>query len=373
MDFRTIFQLRNKKVWWIDVIFYFVIALLTATIICYLVFLVKNIFQRRDIAEAEYKLTTVGTADQLTQEQKVILYKAKIKDFGNLIQNHEFASNIFYLMQDNTQPKVWFSQFNLDAKAKQVQVSGIAEDMDMVARQTSTFEKNEYIQKFENLNSTLSEDGRIAFNFSLSMNPRIFSYAVNRANQAVQEEKENVVVVSGSISQVENQPEEGSSENSEGSTTPVEGGEVLPKSSDKMIFSFSTPVGSEEIIGQIDHTGHTILLNFTSGTDITNLTPLIIISDKARVYPETGVPQNFTNPIDYQVTAEDGTTQNYVVSAQIVKSAEEIAEEQKKEKNMGLVIFLLIVASVVLVAVSGLMAFIYIRRRQNKKQRSVKK
>jgi hypothetical protein len=124
-----------------------------------------------------------------------------------------------------------------------------------------------------------------------------------------------------------------------------------------MIFSFSTPVGSEEIIGQIDHTGHTILLNFTSGTDITNLTPLIIISDKARVYPETGVPQNFTNPIDYQVTAEDGTTQNYVVSAQIVKSAQEIAEEQKKEKNMGLVIFLLIVASVVLVAVSGLMAF----------------
>jgi hypothetical protein len=119
MDFRTIFQLRNKKVWWIDVIFYFVIALLTATIICYLVFLVKNIFQRRDIAEAEYKLTTVGTADQLTQEQKVILYKAKIKDFGNLIQNHEFASNIFYLMQDNTQPKVWFSQFNLMTRKDQ--------------------------------------------------------------------------------------------------------------------------------------------------------------------------------------------------------------------------------------------------------------
>jgi hypothetical protein len=370
MDFRTIFQLRNRKIWWVDVIFYFVIALLTATVICYLVFLVKNIFQRRDIASAEYDLTTVGTADQLAQEQKVILYKAKIKDFGNLVQNHEFASNVFYFMQDNTQPRVWFSQFNLDANANQIQVSGIADDMDMVARQTSTLEKNEYVGKFENLNSTLAQDGRIAFNFSLSMNPKIFSYAVNKVRQVEEETKDNVIVVSGSISQVEGQ--EGQ-QPTEGATTPTEGEQAAPKSSDKMIFSFSVPVGSEEIVGQIDHLNHTILLRFTTGTSITSLTPVIITSDKARVYPDSGVPQDLTNPVNYQVTAEDGSTQNYVVSAEIVKTAEEIAKEQQKEKNMGLVIFLLIVASVVMAAVSGLMAFIYIRRRQNKKQRSAKK
>ena len=40
MDFSVIFQLRTKKFWWMDVIFYFVIYLLIATVLCYFIFLI---------------------------------------------------------------------------------------------------------------------------------------------------------------------------------------------------------------------------------------------------------------------------------------------------------------------------------------------
>ena len=42
MDFSVIFQLRTKKFWWMDVIFYFVISALVATVLCYLIFLIKD-------------------------------------------------------------------------------------------------------------------------------------------------------------------------------------------------------------------------------------------------------------------------------------------------------------------------------------------
>ncbi len=42
--------------------------------------------------------------------------------------------------------------------------------------------------------------------------------------------------------------------------------------------------------------------------DVTNVAPTIVVSAGATVSPASGVAQNFTNPVTYTVTAEDGTT-----------------------------------------------------------------
>jgi hypothetical protein len=42
--------------------------------------------------------------------------------------------------------------------------------------------------------------------------------------------------------------------------------------------------------------------------DITNLTPTITLSYGATVIPLSGVARDFTNPVPYTVTAEDGVT-----------------------------------------------------------------
>ena len=146
MDFSVIFQLRTKKFWWMDVIFYFVISLLIATVFCYIIFLTKNSFQREDIKKEIAALQTVGTDQQKEYEKEVISYQGKINDFSNLLKNHEFASNVFAFIQTQTMPNVWFSQFNLDEKNNGVQLSGEADDIDALSRQVATFEKNKYVE-----------------------------------------------------------------------------------------------------------------------------------------------------------------------------------------------------------------------------------
>ncbi|MDR3519414.1 MAG: DUF5011 domain-containing protein [Candidatus Pacebacteria bacterium] len=78
-------------------------------------------------------------------------------------------------------------------------------------------------------------------------------------------------------------------------------------------FSNLTPIVS----GVVDETNHAISLTVPYGTDITTLVPMITISDKASISPTTNTSQDFTNPVTYKITAEDGSTQNYVVNVTV--------------------------------------------------------
>ena len=81
---------------------------------------------------------------------------------------------------------------------------------------------------------------------------------------------------------------------------------------DKQIisFEFTTPAA----IGVIDENAKTITVGVPLMTDVTALVPVIKVSDKATVSPASGVTQNFTYPVTYTVTAEDGSVANYIVT-----------------------------------------------------------
>jgi len=56
----------------------------------------------------------------------------------------------------------------------------------------------------------------------------------------------------------------------------------------------------------IDTTNHTIDIEVAYGTDVTQLSPDITISDSATIDPASGETVDFTNEVAYTVTAEDG-------------------------------------------------------------------
>ena len=78
------------------------------------------------------------------------------------------------------------------------------------------------------------------------------------------------------------------------------------------IVAFSAPgqIGPASI-NDITHTVDAVV---SFGTDLGNLAPTIGISDFAAISPNSGDPQDFTNPVQYTVTAQDGTPQNWTVS-----------------------------------------------------------
>ena len=85
-------------------------------------------------------------------------------------------------------------------------------------------------------------------------------------------------------------------------------------SSTKDILTFSIPgqVGSAAI------TGTAIAVTMPFGTNVTGLTPSIGHSG-ASISPTSGAAQNFTNPVNYTVTAADASTKTYTVTVTVAR------------------------------------------------------
>jgi len=77
-------------------------------------------------------------------------------------------------------------------------------------------------------------------------------------------------------------------------------------------FTFANPAAT----GAINETAKTINVSVPHGTSVTSLTPTITYTG-ASISPASGAAQNFTNPVNYTVTAEDGSTQTYTVTVTV--------------------------------------------------------
>ena len=71
----------------------------------------------------------------------------------------------------------------------------------------------------------------------------------------------------------------------------------------------------DSVYGTVDEDSKMVRLDFPAGTDVTRLTPTIIISNYATIEPKSGVTQDFTNPVYYTVTSLSGSTSQYMVEA----------------------------------------------------------
>ncbi|MEM6684594.1 MAG: DUF5018 domain-containing protein [Bacteroidota bacterium] len=85
-----------------------------------------------------------------------------------------------------------------------------------------------------------------------------------------------------------------------------------PFSNEKKITSFEFDIDTEIFTGTIDHTNLTIRL--VTDKDVSSVAPNIEISENATISPDPSTPQDFNNPVYYTVTAENGTSNTYVVN-----------------------------------------------------------
>lgn len=88
-------------------------------------------------------------------------------------------------------------------------------------------------------------------------------------------------------------------------------------SSDKTITSFSfraidNPGLSSDVQGTF--AGEGIQFTLPAGVSLTALKPTIVLPPGISISPASGVPVDFTNPVDYTVTAKDKSTKKYTIS-----------------------------------------------------------
>lgn len=105
---------------------------------------------------------------------------------------------------------------------------------------------------------------------------------------------------------------------------------VLQSDNSKMLtFDFDglTPA----VKGIISEVNKTVSLEVPRETDVTTLVPTITISEKATVVPASGSAQNFTNPLMYTVTAQDGSETKYEITVSFEPSSVNFITEFKFE------------------------------------------
>lgn len=113
----------------------------------------------------------------------------------------------------------------------------------------------------------------------------------------------------------------------DGVPTPEPINEPEQKSSEKQLIGFRfTGIEKDgitvDIPAEIDEANKAIAAEMPSGTDVATLEPEVEISDKATYEPRG--PQDFSTPINYTVTAEDGTSRTYLVTLEVLLSQKEI-------------------------------------------------
>lgn len=353
MDFRILFQLREKRFWWMDVIFYFAVSLLIATVFCYVIFWVKNSIQRQEIKDQITALESVGTGQQKEYEKSVLYYQKKLNDFANIFENHEFASHVFAFMQDHTMPNIWFRQFALDRKNSKVELFGEADDMASFSRQVAVFEESDTVDSVSGLNSALGQEVNIQFSLDMALNPEIFAYIPGSDLLPIEE----INYFPEEISEESNTSTEIMTEESETPGEQVsEQPPPLPPDIPKMITVFDFLL-TPEVIGTVDQENHTVSIDVPYGTNLTSLQTFIITSANTTIIPGSGVVQDFTNPVTYIVTAEDGSTQEYTVRVNV------LPEEKTGAGLTRSGMFLLAVGFVVVMALVILGAFFIFKKR----------
>jgi PKD repeat protein len=86
------------------------------------------------------------------------------------------------------------------------------------------------------------------------------------------------------------------------------------------IVSFVVP--NQEGTSEIDPLAHTVTVVMPSGTDLSNLTPVIGISANATIDPPSGQANDFSQPLIYTVTAQNGSEQDWEVTITAQPGAE---------------------------------------------------
>ena len=80
------------------------------------------------------------------------------------------------------------------------------------------------------------------------------------------------------------------------------------------IISFRFAALNPAVNGIVNAGDKTVTAEVPNGTDLTSLVPTIVLSENATSAPASGVATDFTSPVTYTVTAQDGGTQDWVVT-----------------------------------------------------------
>jgi len=160
----------------LDILLVFSLLLLIAAIAGYVVFYKLIADGKLVLEDLNRRITQENTAERVALKTEMIEMKRKIDDFGYLVNQHLKIDQVFEIIQTNTHPQVWFTQFELDPRSRIVKLIGETQSFATVGQQVSFFQKVDKINQVNLDEVSLTKEGKISFKLSLSFKPEVFNF-----------------------------------------------------------------------------------------------------------------------------------------------------------------------------------------------------
>lgn len=147
----------------------FAIAIISGFIIFYLEARAKN-----NLQDLEDRIAAVGTRGEKAAEKEIFVIGRKIDDFSVLLPRYKKPASFFNFFEEISHPKVWFSELELSLGNDQVQISGHAQNFQILGQQMLIFQNSGMITNTDLSDIAIGKDGSVDFEFKLSLDPKVF-------------------------------------------------------------------------------------------------------------------------------------------------------------------------------------------------------
>jgi Tfp pilus assembly protein PilN len=158
----------------LSALFYFAIFLLFLSAGGY--FVLNNFLQKAesDLSSLKLEVSQIMTPEKTALEQEILTSKGEIDNFSSLVDQHLEPSVIFSIIQRVTHPQVWFTSLDFDPVQKVFEVSGETQSFESLGQQILIMEGEETIDTVDLKTVSISKEGGIEFDMSLSLKADVF-------------------------------------------------------------------------------------------------------------------------------------------------------------------------------------------------------
>jgi len=158
----------------LKILFYILVGLLIAAVLS---FLILKHLQGKSLAELSRLEGEIGkekTSEKLIEEEEVLNYQGKIKDFGLLLERRSLPSKFFDFLERLTHPRIWISQISLAPGEAVASLTGQAESFVALGQQIQVLKSQTLVREANLTKISLGKKGEIEFILNLSFEPAFF-------------------------------------------------------------------------------------------------------------------------------------------------------------------------------------------------------
>lgn len=150
---------------------YVIVGVFIAFLLSYFILIFFQNKASQDLAELEKNLARTEQENQL---EKQLLSTKKLVDDWNLLANeHRLPLAVFELLQKNTLPSVWFSEFKFNLGENLLLLEGQTQNYESLGQQVLIFQEHKLIHNVQLSKVSVGREGEIIFDLQLVFDPII--------------------------------------------------------------------------------------------------------------------------------------------------------------------------------------------------------